>query len=91
MFNLSSISANERKLRLVAFDEAKVLELERQIDEFDKELPPLTTFILPGGGKCSAQARLNAIQSFINCLDPEFMVNLNRKFFSQKNFYILGA
>jgi len=48
-------SATERKLRLVEFSEEKVFALEALIDEFDSELPPLTTFILPGGGKCSSQ------------------------------------
>ena len=39
----------------MAFSEDKVFALEALIDEFDSELPPLTTFILPGGGKCSSQ------------------------------------
>ena len=42
----------------VAFDEAKIDELERLIDQYEADLPPLTTFILPGGGKTAAHLHL---------------------------------
>src|SRR3972149_3542460 len=34
--------------------EAEVRELERLIDECQKELPPLRSFVLPGGGRINA-------------------------------------
>ena len=51
-------SATERKMNQVAFDEAKIDELERLIDQYEADLPPLTTFILPGGGKTAAHLHL---------------------------------
>ena len=41
------------------FDDEKIKKLELLIDHFDAQLPPLTTFILPGGGKCSAQLHVS--------------------------------
>merc|ERR1711937_11413 len=51
-------SASERKLNKVKFPQERVDVLEKLIDELDAALPPLTTFILPGGGKCSAHLHL---------------------------------
>ena len=39
-------SASERKMAQVKFNPEKVTRLENLIDEFDAQLPPLTTFIL---------------------------------------------
>ena len=36
----------------------QVTKLESMIDNFDEQLPPLTTFILPGGGKTAAHLHL---------------------------------
>jgi len=51
-------SASEMKLKRVNFDESEVKKLENLIDELDAQLPQLTTFILPGGGKCSAHLHM---------------------------------
>ena len=42
-------SASERKMAQVKFNPEKVTRLENLIDEFDAQLPPLTTFILCPG------------------------------------------
>ena len=47
-------SATERKMNQVAFDQAKITQMEDLIDQYEAQLPPLTTFILPGGGKTAA-------------------------------------
>ena len=46
-----------REAEKAAFPEEKVVKLEQAIDQAEAELPPLKTFILPGG--CEAGARLH--------------------------------
>lgn len=40
--------------RFTGVDPRRVDDLEREIDEMDRELPPLTNFILPGGSAAAA-------------------------------------
>lgn len=47
-----------RKRALAAFDVAEVARLEEWIDEMEKELPPLTNFVLYSGGRCSTLLHL---------------------------------
>jgi cob(I)alamin adenosyltransferase len=49
---------DERKRKLTAFDGAEVVRLEEWIDEMEKELPPLTNFVLYSGGRCSTLLHL---------------------------------
>jgi len=46
--------ASKHRAARVAFAEGHVEELERGIDGMDDQLPQLTQFILPSGGKASA-------------------------------------
>lgn len=48
-------ASSDRKVSKTQFDENAVASLERWIDSMDAELPPLTQFILPGGGEASAR------------------------------------
>lgn len=47
-------TADKARRLLPAFDTARIAELEAAIDTLESELPPLTTFILPGGSAESA-------------------------------------
>ncbi|TRY55644.1 hypothetical protein DNTS_008841 [Danionella cerebrum] len=47
-------SARESHIKKTKFSSQPVLELEKWIDLFTEELPTLTSFILPSGGKSSA-------------------------------------
>ncbi|XP_060105163.1 corrinoid adenosyltransferase MMAB [Heteronotia binoei] len=52
-------SARESHLKRTSFSEKPVLELETWIDRYSDQLPPLTAFILPSGGKSSAALHLS--------------------------------
>nr|XP_056715094.1 corrinoid adenosyltransferase MMAB [Euleptes europaea] len=52
-------SARESHLKRTSFSEKPVLELETWIDRYSDQLPPLTAFILPSGGRSSAALHLS--------------------------------
>ncbi|XP_065594801.1 corrinoid adenosyltransferase MMAB [Cyrtonyx montezumae] len=52
-------SAREAHLKRTSFSEEPVLELEKWIDRYSEQLPPLRAFILPSGGKSSAALHLS--------------------------------
>jgi cob(I)alamin adenosyltransferase len=73
----------------VPFDKTLPEKMEKEIDEMDKELPKLTNFILPGGGKAGsllfmartfvrrAERRLVSL-SKKEKINPEILVYINR-------------
>lgn len=56
--NLASESASREKFKLPRLQEALVRQLERAIDEYEKELTPLKNFILPGGVPAAAATQI---------------------------------
>lgn len=51
-------STSTTKLEKTRFDDEEIALLEKWIDEYVEELPPLTTFILPGGHPCGSSLHL---------------------------------
>ncbi|XP_042193459.1 corrinoid adenosyltransferase [Callorhinchus milii] len=51
-------SARDSHLKRTTFSEKPVMELEEWIDRYTQQLPPLTNFILPSGGRSSAALHL---------------------------------
>jgi len=61
LFNLGAELATpdaERRAKLPRIEQRHVDALERDIDAVNDELPPLTSFVLPGGGAASAAFHL---------------------------------
>lgn len=52
-------TSSETKLRKTAFPSSAATDLENWIDEMEAALPPLTTFVLPGGHPCAATLHLS--------------------------------
>lgn len=51
-------SANTKKIEKTRFDAEEISLLEKWMDDMDTSLPPLDTFILPGGSPCGAVLHL---------------------------------
>lgn len=75
--------------RLAQFDSKLTSELEKWIDEYELELPPLKNFILPSGGKCASSLHISRSvcrrleRSLLNLtntndLDPNILPYVNR-------------
>ena len=92
LFNAGSILAtlpddvHPRQARITAADTAR---LEREIDAMNQELPPLRSFVLPGGSRLNAElhvcrtisrrAEREAVAlSRTQSIDPEIITYLNR-------------
>jgi cob(I)alamin adenosyltransferase len=61
LFNLGAVLAApdpERRAKLPQIESRHVDGLERDIDGINDDLPPLTSFVLPGGGPASAAFHL---------------------------------
>lgn len=74
----------------------RTLELEKQIDSMEENLPKLTNFILPGGSPLAAQLHLGrtvcrraerAVVRLEDGVDPEIVIYLNRL----SDFLFVGA
>jgi cob(I)alamin adenosyltransferase len=92
LFNLGSILATKpedvhpKQARITT---AEVEQLEREIDEMNQELPPLRSFVLPGGTRLNAELhvtrtvcrraeRLLVALSRVETVPPETIQYLNR-------------
>jgi cob(I)alamin adenosyltransferase len=55
LFEIGAHLASPNTSRFPGVEPARIVALERAIDEMESQLTPLTTFILPGGSVASAQ------------------------------------
>lgn len=55
---LAAVPGKETKLAMPRIDDEAIAALERAIDRADEELPPLTTFVLPGGSLAASHLHL---------------------------------
>lgn len=53
--------------------EAKVLKMEKQIDEFDNQLPPLKGFIIPGGSGVPASSQLHIARTVCRRAERDYV------------------
>jgi len=51
---LATVAGKEAKLPMQLLGESRTLSLESAIDRMEAELPPLTTFVMPGGSRGGA-------------------------------------
>ncbi len=63
--------ATEKKIEKTRFDEEATERLEHWIDTWESQLPPLKTFILPGGHPCGALLHM----ARTNCRTAERLVS----------------
>jgi cob(I)alamin adenosyltransferase len=56
---LACVAGKEAKLSMRLIDGEDAARLERAIDDAERELPPLTTFVLPGGSAQAAALHLS--------------------------------
>jgi cob(I)alamin adenosyltransferase len=54
LFNIGAYLATENAASVNGVTENDIKDLENSIDEMDAELPPLTSFVLPGGSRRAA-------------------------------------
>lgn len=58
LFEIGAHLASPGTSRFPGVDPARIEQLESAIDEMERELAPLTTFILPGGSPAAAQLHI---------------------------------
>jgi len=84
LFEIGAHLASPGIDRFPGADEQRIAELEQAIDAMERELAPLTTFILPGGAPAAAQLHVartvcrRAERCVIALDDPRTVAYLNR-------------
>ena len=58
LFEIGAHLASPGTSRFPGVDASRIEQLERSIDEMERELAPLTSFILPGGSPAAAQLHI---------------------------------
>jgi len=54
LFNIGAYLASDEATSPIGISESDIADLEHSIDEMDAELPPLSSFVLPGGSRRAA-------------------------------------
>jgi cob(I)alamin adenosyltransferase len=84
LFDLGAHVADTKNREKTAFSEDKITNLEKEIDRMTAYLPPLRTFILPGGSKGSAYLHQCAVSCreceryAVNVVDKVTLAYINR-------------
>jgi ATP:cob(I)alamin adenosyltransferase len=87
----------ENRIAHTEFIEAHVDTLEQWIDAFDAQLPPLTKFILPGGGACASQLHIartacrRAERGVVALVDRGDMEPTGMRFLNRLSDYLFTA
>lgn len=98
LFNAGSMVINDNNTKLAELNETDVLNLENNIDELDKQLPPLKNFILPRGDEkvslvhicrtISRRAEIACLEAETNPIIIKYLNRLSDYFFVLARFYL---
>lgn len=83
--NMACEEDERSKFKLPQLEESSIAKIEKVIDQFDSELPTLTSFILPSGNEVAT--RLHLCRTYTRKLERK-LSNFDKNIESAPDFYI---